>query len=160
MGSNAAARAGANFGGETGRGARNCTRGVSPKCGGGRGIPRAVLSCFLPLSPAGLKVKGCSPPHPSSLSPSVSLPLLKNLSLCERSACRDHLPSYKNKSCGETQHSSCSSQSSQPFPLIHACPRSRCVPGWESGGGTVCRVCVGGECASVCMSEEAAVGLS
>lgn len=154
MGSNAAARAGANFGGETGRAALgNCTRSVSPKCGGGRGLPRAVLPCLLSLSPAGLKVKGCSPPTPSlSLSLRLSSSFKESF-LCERNACRDHL-SYKNKSCGETQQSSSRSQNNQPFPYLFTLARDHGVCRAVNRMEEKCAECASGVSVRLCICQK------
>lgn len=108
-------------------------------------IPSYRFPFLLSLSPAGLKVKDCSP--------------LKE-SLCERNAWRDHLLSNKNKSCAETQQSSSSSQNKQPFPYLFTLSRNHCVCRTVNQMEEKCAECVSGVSVRVYMSEEAAVGLS
>ena len=114
-------------------------------------IPSAAFPFLLSLRPAGLKVKGWSPP---SLSSSFKE------SLCERNAWRDHLLSNKNKSCAETQQSSSSSQNNQPFPYLFTLSCNHGVCRTVSQMEEKCAECVSGVRVRVYMSEEAAVGLS
>lgn len=154
MGSNAAARAGANFGGETGRSAQKWIKNASRKCCS-VGFPAAAAAFpfLLSLSPAVLKVKDCSPPSPC-LSSSFKE------SLCERTAWRDHLLRNKKKSCAETQQSSSSSQNKHPFPYLFTLSRNHCMCSTVNQMEEKCAESVSGVSVRVYMSEEAAVDLS
>lgn len=152
MGSNAAARAGANFGGETGRGAQKCTRNVFPKCCGG-GFLAAAFPFLLSLSPAGLKVKDWSPPV------SVSLPLLKNPCVRERPGAIT-FSVIKTKVALRPSKALPVVKIINPFRIYLRFPRDHRVCRTVHQMEEKCAECESGVSVRVYMSEEAAVGLS
>lgn len=77
--------------------------------------------------------------------------------MSERDAWREHLLGNKNKSYAETQQSSSSSQNNHPFPYLFTFSRNHGVCRTVNQVEEKCAECASG--VSVCLSEEAAVGL-